>query len=103
MFSTTLDSFAAVINYPKRSSLKKTQIYSALVLEVRNLKWRFWDFPGGPVVENLSAKAEDISSIPCLGRSHMPESNSACAPQQEKPPQWEAHLSQRRVAPIHHN
>ena len=27
----------------------------------------------------------------------------ACAPQQEKPPQWEAHAPQRRVAPARHN
>ena len=25
----------------------------------------------------------------------------ACAPRQEKPPQWEAHTLQQRVAPIH--
>ena len=27
----------------------------------------------------------------------------ACAPQQEKPPQWEAHTPQQRVAPAHRN
>ena len=27
----------------------------------------------------------------------------ACAPQQEKPPQWEARAPQRRVAPARHN
>ena len=27
----------------------------------------------------------------------------ACAPQQEKPPQWEAHAQQPSVAPAHHN
>ena len=32
--------------------------------------------------------------------AHMPR---ACAPQQEKPPQWEAHTPQRRVAPARHN
>ena len=32
--------------------------------------------------------------------AHMPR---ARAPQQEKPPQWEAHAPQRRVAPAHHN
>ena len=31
------------------------------------------DFPGGPVVRNLSAG--DMSSIPDLGRSHMLQSN----------------------------
>ena len=33
------------------------------------------DFPGGSVVKNLPANAEDTGSIPGLGRSHMPESN----------------------------
>ena len=30
------------------------------------------DFPGGPVVQNLPAKAGDMGSIPGSGRSHMP-------------------------------
>ena len=29
------------------------------------------DFPGGPVVKNPPAKAEDMGSIPAPGRSHM--------------------------------
>jgi len=29
-------------------------------------------FPGGPVIKNLPFNARDISSIPGLGRSHMP-------------------------------
>ena len=32
-------------------------------------------FPGGAVVENLPANAEDTGSSPGLGRSHMPRSN----------------------------
>ena len=31
------------------------------------------DFPGGPVVKNLSANAGDVGSIPGPGRPHMPE------------------------------
>ena len=31
------------------------------------------DFPGGPVIKNPPANAGDIGSIPCLGRSHMPQ------------------------------
>ena len=93
------------------------------------------DFPGGSVVKNPSASAGDMGSSPCPGRSHMPRSNwarapqllslrsrarepqllstcattaeahapRACALQQEKPPQWEAHVLQWRVAPTHHN
>ena len=32
-------------------------------------------FPGGAVVENLTANAGDTGSSPGLGRSHMPRSN----------------------------
>ena len=74
------------------------------------------DFPDGAVVKNPPANAEDTGSSPGLGRSHMPRSSQAyepqllsprattteartpraCAPQQEKPPQWEAHTPQQR-------
>ena len=56
-----------------------------------------WDFPGFPVDENLLASEGDTGSIPGLGRSSnqapMPQllKPRACALQQEKPPQWEAH------------
>ena len=82
-----------------------------------------WDFPGGAMVKNPPASAGDVGSISGLGRSHMPQSNKArepqllspCAtptearspraraPQQEKPPQWEALTLQRRVAPARRN
>ena len=39
------------------------------------------DFPGGPVVKNPPANAEDTGLLPGLGRSHMPWSNKAGAPQ----------------------
>ena len=38
-------------------------------------------FPGGSVVKNPPANAEDTGSIPGLGRSHMPQSSLAHAPQ----------------------
>ena len=38
-------------------------------------------FPGGRVVKNPPANAGDTDSSPGLGRSHMPWSNWACAPQ----------------------
>ena len=85
------------------------------------------DFPGGTVVKNLPANAGDTGSSPGPGRSHMPRSNwahapqllslrsrarepqllrpcatttearvpRARAPQQEKPPQWEACAQQQ--------
>ena len=68
------------------------------------------DFPGSSVDENPSANAGDMDSIPGPGRLHVLQSSQACvphplsrctltteahvprvwAPQQEKPPQWEA-------------
>ena len=39
------------------------------------------DFLGGAVVKNPPANAGDMGSIPGLGRSHMPRSNEARAPQ----------------------
>ena len=39
-------------------------------------------FPGGAVVKNPPANAGDMGSSPGLGRSHMPRSNSARAPEQ---------------------
>ena len=33
------------------------------------------DFPGGPVVKNPSANAEDTGAIPGLGRPHIPWGN----------------------------
>ena len=74
------------------------------------------DFPGGPVVKNLPANAGDTGSISGLGRFHMlwasyahepqlvkPDHSRACAPQQEKPPQWEAHERQLESSPPYHN
>ena len=34
-----------------------------------------WDFPGGPVVKNPPANAEDSVLIPGLGGFPMPQSN----------------------------
>ena len=39
------------------------------------------DFLGGAVVKKLPANAGDMGSIPVPGRSHMPWSNKARAPQ----------------------
>ena len=38
-------------------------------------------FPGGSLVKNLPANAGDTGLSPCPGRSHMPWSNEARAPQ----------------------
>ena len=60
------------------------------------------DFPGGPVLKNMPANAGDTGSVFGPGRFHLPwrqlnlcasatESSHprSCAPQQEKPSQWE--------------
>ena len=83
------------------------------------------DFPGGTVIKNLPANVGNTGPSPGPGRSHMPQSNwarvpqllslhsrakpvshnywartsRAPAPQQQKPPQWEARALQRTVAP----
>ena len=38
-------------------------------------KWCVSGFPGGSVVKNLSANAEDMGSIPSSGRSYIPQSS----------------------------
>ena len=73
------------------------------------------DVPGGPLVKNLPAMAEDMDSIPSLGTSHMPPRSwatcnnyePACprarAPQQEEPPQWEVWAPQPESGPTCRN
>ena len=43
--------------------------------------FKFWDFPVGAVVKNPPANAGDTGSSPGPGRSHMPQSKYAHAPQ----------------------
>ena len=71
------------------SSLYKSdlplEVYANQVLKI-NMSFfllfkRNVGFPGGPVVKNPPANAGDTGSIPGLGRSHMPRSNWARAPQ----------------------
>ena len=56
-------------------------------------------FFGDLVVKNPPANAGDTGSIPGLGRPHMPQSNWACAPQQEKSPKREACTLQLESSP----
>ena len=52
------------------------------VLIASFLKTRIlWGFPGGTVVKNLPANAGDTGSSPDPGKSHIPRSNKARAPQ----------------------
>ena len=65
------------------------------------------DFPGGPVVRNPPANAENMSSIPGPGRSHMQQSNEAWQPPTAKPVSLEPALrnkrSHRNERPTHCN
>ena len=47
----------------------------------KDKKYMVSDFPGGAVVKNPPASAGDTGAIPGPGRSHMPWSNQARAPQ----------------------
>ena len=60
----------------ERERERATMCYdTALLLELRDQRFRFGGFPGGAVVESLPANAGDTGSSPGLGRSHMPQSN----------------------------
>ena len=63
------------------------------------LKTQTRDFPGGPVVKSLPARAGDPGSIPSLKRSHVQWCNSACTlePQLLKATP-RAHAPRREVA-----
>ena len=85
------------------------------------------DFPGGAVVKNRLPMQETrvwalVQEDPTCRRATKPLRHNywactlepvshnywthvprACAPQQEKPPRWEARAPQRRVAPAHRN
>ena len=72
-------------------------------IKKKKKKNRNKDFPGGTVDKNPPANAEDTSSTLGPGRFLVHHNYWACAPQQEKPPQWEAQALQPRIAPTHHN
>lgn len=59
---------------------------------IKKKKKKTTDFPGGPVVTNLPADAENTGSISALGRSHMPQGNQARVPQLLKPMHSRAHV-----------
>ena len=77
------------------------------------LNWnKNWDIPGSPVVETSPSKAGHMGSISGPGGIHMPRRNWSHSaqvlkpphprlqgPQQEKPPQWEAHIAQLKSCP----
>ena len=58
----------------KSTSRLSESTYTEFGIEI-HIKRVVGNFLGGPVVENLPAKAGDTASIPGPGRSHMPWSN----------------------------
>ena len=62
---------AIYINKIQITPSTKEKMHTFLYIKSKN----FWDFPGGAVVKNQPANAEDTGSIPGLGRSHMPRSS----------------------------
>ena len=67
--------------------------------EVTYEKYSAWGFPGGAVVKNPPANAGDTGSSPGLGKSHMPRSSEARAPQLLSPraTTTEAHAPRARA------
>ena len=54
----------------QEKSMKMTQKMNMQERKITSKNQLFGDFPGGPVVKNPPASAEDTGSIPSLGRSH---------------------------------
>ena len=113
---------------PLKPSLSKEVAAACFLIHKRGgSKRSVRDLPGGTVVKNLPANAETRVWAPiredptCRGATKPVSHNywacalepashnywahapKACAPQQEKPPQWEARAPQQRVAPAHCN
>ena len=65
------------------------------------VRHNYWAWALEPTSHNYWAlEPQLLSSRATTTEAHAPR---ACALQQEKPPQWEAHAKQRRVAPTHCN
>ena len=56
-----------------------------------------------PQLLSLCPRAHVLQLLSPCATTTEARAPRACAPQQENPPQWEAHAPQRRVAPVHHN
>ena len=63
------------------SSLHRLKELTHRIRKQTPIKMCVGGFPGGAVVKNPPANAGDTGSSPGPGRSHMPQSNSARAPQ----------------------
>ena len=79
----------------------QSRISGQKILFLNRFFLKLVNFPGGPVVKNPAANAEDMGSIPGLGGLHMPLSNKAHELQLRKPMCLEP--VQQRVVPAHSN
>ena len=59
------------MNANKEYGFLNSKLNALARLAKNELLKQFRDFPGGLVVKNLPANAEDMGSIPGLGRFHM--------------------------------
>ena len=67
----------------------------------KHVRHNYWACALEPVSHNYWAHVlQLLSPRATTAEAHVPR---ARAPQQEKPPQWEAWAPQRRVAPARHN
>ena len=70
---------------------------SACVLQMLSPSYRDHEL----LLKLLSSRAQEPQLLSLCGATTEALAPRACAPQQEKPPQWEARAPQRRVAPTH--
>ena len=66
---------AITLPSPQPPSVRKGLVLLILVNKVV-FKFRFEDFPGGPVVKNLPANSGDTGLSPGPGRFHMPRGST---------------------------
>ena len=72
IFQSSQHAFSSNVSFLIRESLM-IFLSSDMIEPILSMKNQ--GFPGGALVENLPANAEDTGSSPGLGRSHMPRSN----------------------------
>ena len=85
LLNALLSNMYVACSLAPSGSLFKHYILCEAPLDQFILKVPFLDFLGGTVDKNSPANAGDTGSNPGLGRSPMPRSNQAQAPQLLKP------------------
>ena len=60
------------LQYPcLENSMDREVFWATVINKYLEKRIHSWDFPGGPVVKNAPANAEDVGSVPGPGRSHV--------------------------------